>query len=102
MASTEDEKKPAAKTQGRSAQTTQSEPAKRYIYVGPTLLEGLKTATVFKGGIPKKYEDRFEANPEFKALFVPSGEYVAVKDDASITGTVLNSAYRTIKEKGVL
>ncbi len=102
MSTTEDEKKPAVKPQNRSSQTMQNEPAKRYIYVGPTMLEGLKTATVFKGGIPKKYGKRFEENPEFAALFLPLGEYLAVKDEVGTEGTVLNSAYRTIKEKGVV
>lgn len=102
MSTTDEEKKVSVKPQARISQEPRVEAIQRFIYVGPTMLEGLKTATVFKGGIPKKYEKRFEENPEFAALFLPLGEYLAVKDEVGTEGTVLNSAYRTIKEKGVV
>lgn len=97
-----DETKAPDKQRAKAAQEAPAKTVERFIYVGPTTNEGLKTATVFKGGIPKTYQKRFEANPEFASLFLPLGEYLAVKDEVEVEGTVLNSAYRTIKEKGVL
>lgn len=97
-----DEQKKTAKVEPKIQAEAKKENIRRFIYVGPNLRDGLATFSVFKGAIPKKYEEKFETNPEFKELFIDRSDFVKVKDEIGQSGTAINAAYRTVQEKGVI